>query len=146
VDIGRSAESPSRREPLKYKALDGQIYSELDRLGHVDFFVRSQPILYQHVVRRLAGGGRQGVERERFAIATLELGVEVVPVATKWIFAGWSDNAKQEIEEVMSVLIRSMPSLQCKTGSGIDLEILEAVVARIPPPKGDPWCRCLCAP
>jgi GTP-binding protein LepA len=90
---------------------------------------------------RAAGGGRsQGVEAQTVAncYTALDLGVEVVPVLNKMdLPQADPENAKQEIEEVIGIDATNAIPCSAKTGMGID-EILEAVVARIPPPKGNP--------
>jgi translation elongation factor EF-G len=68
----------------------------------------------------------------------LDLGVTVVPVLNKMdLPQADPDNARQEIEEVIGIDATDAIPCSAKTGMGID-EILEAVVALIPPPKGNP--------
>ncbi len=82
----------------------------------------------------------QGVEAQTVAncYTALELGVEVVPVLNKMDLPNADpDNAKAEIEDVIGIDATDAIACSAKTGMGID-DILEAVVARIPAPKGNP--------
>ena len=127
---------------LKYQALDGQIYNLnlIDTPGHVDFSYEVSRSLSACEGALLVVDASQGVEAQTVAncYTALDLGVEVVPVLNKMdLPQADPENAKQEIEEVIG--IDATDAIQCsaKTGMGID-EILEAVIARIPPPKGNP--------
>jgi GTP-binding protein LepA len=82
----------------------------------------------------------QGVEAQTVAncYTALDLGVEVVPVLNKMdLPQADPENAKTEIEDVIGIDATDAIPCSAKTGMGID-EILEAIVARIPPPKGNP--------
>ena len=127
---------------LKYKALDGQIYNLnlIDTPGHVDFSYEVSRSLSACEGALLVVDASQGVEAQTVAncYTALELGVEVVPVLNKMDLPNADpENAKQEIEEVIGIDATDAIPCSAKTGMGID-EILEAVVARIPPPKGNP--------
>ena len=127
---------------LKYKALDGQIYNLnlIDTPGHVDFSYEVSRSLSACEGALLVVDASQGVEAQTVAncYTALELGVEVVPVLNKMdLPQADPENAKQEIEEVIGIDASDAIPCSAKTGMGID-EILEAVVARIPPPKGNP--------
>ena len=127
---------------LKYKALDGQIYNLnlIDTPGHVDFSYEVSRSLSACEGALLVVDASQGVEAQTVAncYTALELGVEVVPVLNKMdLPQADPENAKQEIEEVIGIDATDAIPCSAKTGMGID-EILEAVVARIPPPKGNP--------
>ena len=127
---------------LKYKALDGQIYNLnlIDTPGHVDFSYEVSRSLSACEGALLVVDASQGVEAQTVAncYTALELGVEVVPVLNKMdLPQADPDNARQEIEEVIGIDATDAIPCSAKTGMGID-EILEAVVARIPPPKGNP--------
>ena len=127
---------------LKYKALDGQIYNLnlIDTPGHVDFSYEVSRSLSACEGALLVVDASQGVEAQTVAncYTALDLGVEVVPVLNKMdLPQADPDNAKQEIEEVIGIDATDAIPCSAKTGMGID-EILEAVVARIPPPKGNP--------
>ena len=127
---------------LKYKALDGQIYNLnlIDTPGHVDFSYEVSRSLSACEGALLVVDASQGVEAQTVAncYTALDLGVEVVPVLNKMdLPQADPENAKQEIEEVIGIDATDAIPCSAKTGMGID-EILEAVVARIPPPKGNP--------
>ena len=82
----------------------------------------------------------QGVEAQTVAncYTALDLGVEVVPVLNKMDLPNADpDNAKSEIEDVIGIDATDAIPCSAKTGMGVD-DILEAVVARIPAPKGNP--------
>ena len=127
---------------LKYKALDGQIYNLnlIDTPGHVDFSYEVSRSLSACEGALLVVDASQGVEAQTVAncYTALDLGVEVVPVLNKMdLPQADPENAKQEIEEVIGIDATNAIPCSAKTGMGID-EILEAVVARIPAPKGNP--------
>ncbi len=127
---------------LQYKALDGQIYNLnlIDTPGHVDFAYEVSRSLSACEGALLVVDASQGVEAQTVAncYTALELGVEVVPVLNKMdLPQADPENAKQEIEEVIGIDASNAIACSAKTGMGID-DILEAVIARIPPPKGNP--------
>ena len=127
---------------LKYKAVDGQIYNLnlIDTPGHVDFSYEVSRSLSACEGALLVVDASQGVEAQTVAncYTALDLGVTVVPVLNKMdLPQADPDNAKQEIEEVIGIDATDAIPCSAKTGMGID-EILEAVVALIPPPKGNP--------
>ncbi len=127
---------------LQYKALDGQIYNLnlIDTPGHVDFSYEVSRSLSACEGALLVVDASQGVEAQTVAncYTALELGVEVVPVLNKMDLPNADpDNAKVEIEDVIGIDATDAIACSAKTGMGVD-EILEAVVARIPPPKGNP--------
>nr|MDP2191957.1 translation elongation factor 4 [Rhodoferax sp.] len=127
---------------LQYKALDGQIYNLnlIDTPGHVDFSYEVSRSLSACEGALLVVDASQGVEAQTVAncYTALELGVEVVPVLNKMDLPNADpDNAKVEIEDVIGIDATHAIPCSAKTGMGID-EILEAVVARIPAPKGNP--------
>ena len=126
---------------LKYKALDGQVYNLnlIDTPGHVDFSYEVSRSLSACEGALLVVDASQGVEAQTVAncYTALELGVEVVPVLNKMDLPNADpDNAKAEIEDVIGIDATNAIPCSAKTGMGID-EILEAVVARMPPPKGN---------
>ena len=127
---------------LKYKALNGEIYNLnlIDTPGHVDFSYEVSRSLSACEGALLVVDASQGVEAQTVAncYTALDLGVEVVPVLNKMdLPQADPENAKQEIEEVIGIDATNAIPCSAKTGMGID-EILEAVIARIPPPKGNP--------
>jgi GTP-binding protein LepA len=127
---------------LKYKALDGQVYNLnlIDTPGHVDFSYEVSRSLSACEGALLVVDASQGVEAQTVAncYTALELGVTVVPVLNKMDLPNADpDNAKQEIEDVIGIDATDAIACSAKTGMGID-EILEAVIARMPPPQGNP--------
>ena len=127
---------------LRYKAKNGEIYhlNLLDTPGHVDFSYEVSRSLSACEGALLVVDASQGVEAQTVAncYTALDLGVEVVPVLNKMDLASADpDNAKTEIEDVIGIDASEAIPCSAKTGMGVD-EILEAVVARIPPPKGNP--------
>ncbi|MFT3803398.1 MAG: translation elongation factor 4 [Burkholderiaceae bacterium] len=127
---------------LRYKALDGQVYNLnlIDTPGHVDFSYEVSRSLSACEGALLVVDASQGVEAQTVAncYTAIDLGVEVLPVLNKMdLPQADPDTAAQEIEEVIGIDATDAIRASAKTGMGID-EILEAVVARVPPPKGDP--------
>ena len=127
---------------LSYKARDGQIYNLnlIDTPGHVDFSYEVSRSLSACEGALLVVDASQGVEAQTVAncYTAIELGVEVVPVLNKIdLPSADPDRVKEEIEDVVGVDATDAVPCSAKTGQGID-DILEAVVAKIPPPAGDP--------
>ena len=127
---------------LKYKAFDGQIYNLnlIDTPGHVDFSYEVSRSLSACEGALLVVDASQGVEAQTVAncYTALELGVEVVPVLNKMDLPNADpDNARAEIEDVIGIDATDAIPCSAKTGMGIE-EILEAIIARIPAPKGNP--------
>ena len=127
---------------LKYKALDGQVYNLnlIDTPGHVDFSYEVSRSLSACEGALLVVDASQGVEAQTVAncYTALELGVEVVPVLNKIDLPNADlENARSEIEDVIGIDATDAIPCSAKTGVGIDA-ILEAVVARIPAPRGNP--------
>ncbi len=127
---------------LQYKAKDGQIYhlNLIDTPGHVDFSYEVSRSLSACEGALLVVDASQGVEAQTVAncYTALDLGVEVVPVLNKMDLPNADpDNARTEVEDVIGIDATDAIPCSAKTGMGIE-EILEAVVARIPPPKGKP--------
>ena len=127
---------------LQYKAQDGQIYNLnlIDTPGHVDFSYEVSRSLSACEGALLVVDASQGVEAQTVAncYTALELGVEVLPVLNKMDLPNADpDNARLEIEDVIGIDATDAIPCSAKTGLGID-EILEAVVAKVPPPRGNP--------
>ncbi len=126
---------------LQYKAKDGQVYNLnlIDTPGHVDFSYEVSRSLSACEGALLVVDASQGVEAQTVAncYTALDLDVEVVPVLNKIdLPAADPDNAKQEIEDVIGVDASNAIPCSAKTGLGIE-DVLEAIVARIPPPRGN---------
>jgi GTP-binding protein LepA len=127
---------------LRYTARDGQVYNLnlIDTPGHVDFSYEVSRSLSACEGALLVVDASQGVEAQTVAncYTALDLGVEVVPVLNKMdLPQADPDNAKFEIEDVIGIDAGAAIPCSAKTGMGID-EILEAIVARIPAPRGNP--------
>jgi GTP-binding protein LepA len=127
---------------LHYKAKDGQIYNLnlIDTPGHVDFSYEVSRSLSACEGALLVVDASQGVEAQTVAncYTALDLGVEVLPVLNKIDLPNADpDNARSEIEDVIGIDATDAIVCSAKTGLGID-DILEAVVAKIPAPKGNP--------
>ncbi|MDD3354119.1 translation elongation factor 4 [Zoogloea sp.] len=127
---------------LSYRARDGQIYNLnlIDTPGHVDFSYEVSRSLAACEGGLLVVDASQGVEAQTVAncYTALDQGVEVVPVLNKMDLPQANpDGAKQEIEDVIGIDASAAIPCSAKTGMGVE-DILEAVIARIPPPKGDP--------
>jgi GTP-binding protein LepA len=127
---------------LQYKAKDGQVYNLnlIDTPGHVDFSYEVSRSLSACEGALLVVDASQGVEAQTVAncYTALDLGVEVLPVLNKIDLPNADpDNARSEIEDVIGIDATDAIVCSAKTGLGID-DILEAIVAKIPAPKGDP--------
>jgi len=127
---------------LRYTARDGQVYNLnlIDTPGHVDFSYEVSRSLSACEGALLVVDASQGVEAQTVAncYTALDLGVEVVPVLNKMdLPQADPDNAKAEIEDVIGIDATDAIPCSAKTGMGID-DILEAVIAKMPPPRGNP--------
>lgn len=127
---------------LQYKAQDGQVYNLnlIDTPGHVDFSYEVSRSLSACEGALLVVDASQGVEAQTVAncYTALDLGVEVVPVLNKMDLPNADpENAKTEIEDVIGIDATDAIPCSAKTGMGID-EILEAIIAKIPAPRGNP--------
>ncbi|HMN94305.1 MAG TPA: translation elongation factor 4 [Hydrogenophaga sp.] len=127
---------------LQYKARDGQVYNLnlIDTPGHVDFSYEVSRSLSACEGALLVVDASQGVEAQTVAncYTALDLGVEVLPVLNKMdLPQADPDNAKQEIEDVIGIDATDAVPCSAKTGMGVE-DILELVVAKVPPPRGNP--------
>ena len=127
---------------LSYKARDGQVYNLnlIDTPGHVDFSYEVSRSLSACEGALLVVDASQGVEAQTVAncYTALELGVEVVPVLNKIDLPSANpDNAIAEIEDVIGIDAHDAVRCSAKTGEGVQ-DVLEAMIARVPSPKGDP--------
>ncbi|MDX9951074.1 MAG: translation elongation factor 4 [Methylophilaceae bacterium] len=126
---------------LQYKARDGQLYqlNLIDTPGHVDFSYEVSRSLSACEGALLVVDASQGVEAQSVAncYTAIDLGVEVVPVLNKIdLPSAEPERVMQEIEDVIGIDASDATRCSAKTGEGVE-DVLEAVVARIPPPKGD---------
>ena len=127
---------------LTYKARDGQVYNLnlIDTPGHVDFSYEVSRSLSACEGALLVVDASQGVEAQTVAncYTALDLGVEVVPVLNKIdLPSADPDNAISEIEEVIGIEASDAVHCSAKTGLGVQ-DVLESLITRVPPPKGDP--------
>ncbi|MEO8542166.1 MAG: translation elongation factor 4 [Burkholderiaceae bacterium] len=127
---------------LRYKAHDGIVYNLnlIDTPGHVDFSYEVSRSLSACEGALLVVDASQGVEAQTVAncYTALDLGVEVLPVLNKMDLPNADpENARSEIEDVIGLDASHAIACSAKSGMGV-AEILEAIVARIPAPRGNP--------
>ena len=127
---------------LEYKARNGNNYllNLIDTPGHVDFSYEVSRSLAACEGALLVVDASQGVEAQTVAncYTAIEQGVEVVPVLNKIdLPAAEPDRVIKEIEDIIGIDAQQALRASAKTGEGVE-DILEAVIARIPAPKGDP--------
>lgn len=126
---------------LTYPARDGNTYvlNLMDTPGHVDFAYEVSRSLAACEGSLLVVDASQGVEAQTLAnvYQAIEAGHEIVPVLNKIdLPAADPDRVKAQIEEVIGLPADDAVLISAKTGLGIG-EVLEALIARLPPPKGD---------
>src|SRR5712671_7617814 len=127
---------------LQYTSRDGKTYNLnlIDTPGHVDFSYEVSRSLAACEGALLVVDASQGVEAQTVAncYTAIEQGVEVVPVLNKIDLPSANpERAIQEIEDVIGIAAQDAIRVSAKTGEGVD-DVLEAVIARIPAPEGDP--------
>jgi len=125
---------------LDYKAQDGEEYvlNLMDTPGHVDFGYEVSRCLAACEGALLVVDASQGVEAQTLAnvYQAIDAGLEIVPVLNKIdLPAAEPDRVKQQIEDVIGLDASEAVPISAKTGLNID-QVLEAVVTRLPPPKG----------
>ncbi|HEY9210286.1 MAG TPA: translation elongation factor 4 [Methylotenera sp.] len=126
---------------LQYKADDGQIYqlNLIDTPGHVDFSYEVSRSLSACEGALLVVDASQGVEAQSVAncYTALDLGVEVTAVLNKIdLPSADPERVIQEIEDVIGIDASDAVRCSAKTGEGVH-DVLEAVIAKVPPPRGD---------
>ena len=126
---------------LAYKAKDGKIYqlNLVDTPGHVDFAYEVSRSLAACEGSLLVVDASQGVEAQTLAnvYQAIEANHEIVPVLNKIdLPAAEPERIRQQIEDVIGIDASDAVLCSAKTGIGID-DVLEALVTRLPPPKGD---------
>ncbi|WP_432720139.1 translation elongation factor 4 [Jeongeupia wiesaeckerbachi] len=127
---------------LQYKARDGKVYNLnlIDTPGHVDFSYEVSRSLSACEGALLVVDASQGVEAQTVAncYTAIELGVEVRPVLNKIdLPAAEPERVAQEIEDIIGIEAADAVRASAKSGIGIE-DILEEVISKIPPPKGNP--------
>ncbi len=126
---------------LDYHALDGQTYqlNFIDTPGHVDFSYEVSRSLAACEGALLVVDAAQGVEAQSVAncYTAIEQGLEVMPVLNKIdLPQAEPERVSAEIEEIIGIDAMNAVTCSAKTGVGIS-EVLERLVATIPPPEGD---------
>ncbi|WP_018986991.1 translation elongation factor 4 [Methylophilus methylotrophus] len=126
---------------LQYKANNGETYflNLIDTPGHVDFSYEVSRSLSACEGALLVVDASQGVEAQSVAncYTAIDLGVEVTPVLNKIDLPSADPmRVSQEIEDVIGVDATDAVRCSAKTGEGVR-DVLEEVVAKVPPPKGD---------
>jgi len=127
---------------LDYKAKDGETYqlNFIDTPGHVDFSYEVSRSLAACEGALLVVDAGQGVEAQTLAncYTALEMDLEVVPVLNKIdLPQAEPERVAAEIEDIVGIEAQDAVRCSAKTGVGID-EVLETIVAQIPPPQGNP--------
>jgi GTP-binding protein LepA len=125
---------------LHYKAKDGNTYrlNLIDTPGHVDFSYEVSRALSACEGALLVVDASQGVEAQTVANTFLAAGhnLTILPVINKIdLPAAQTEFVKEQIETVLAIPASDALLISAKSGQGVD-DVLEAIVARIPPPKG----------
>ena len=127
---------------LSYKAKDNETYqiNLMDTPGHVDFAYEVSRSLAACEGSVLVVDASQGVEAQTLAnvYQAIDNGHEIVPVLNKIdLPAAEPERVKQQIEDVIGIDASEAVLISAKTGLGIN-DVLEAIVTKLPPPKGNP--------
>ncbi len=131
---------------LKYTARDGEVYqlNFIDTPGHVDFSYEVSRSLAACEGALLVVDASQGVEAQSVAncYTAIDMNLEVIPVLNKIdLPAADPDKVKKEIEDIIGLDASEAIEVSAKTGIGID-DLLEQLVAKVPPPQGDEDLPC----
>ncbi len=125
---------------MYYTARDGQEYelNMLDGPGHVDFQYEISRVLAAAEGAVLVVDATQGIEAQTLShiYLALEANLEIIPVLNKIdLPSAQPDVVAEDLEHILGVPASQMLRLSAKTGEGVP-ELLESIVARVPPPKG----------
>jgi len=137
---GITIKAQSVRIPFKAKDGTEYILNLIDTPGHVDFSYEVSRSLAACEGALLVVDATQGVEAQTLANVFLALDndLEIIPVLNKIdLPSADSDRVKQEIEEAIGLDTKDSVAVSAKTGLNVD-QVLEAIVSRLPAPKGDP--------
>ncbi|MGH6738038.1 MAG: translation elongation factor 4, partial [Bradyrhizobium sp.] len=126
---------------LNYTARSGEQYvlNLIDTPGHVDFSYEVTRSLAACEGALLVVDTSQGVEAQTLAnvYQAIDNNLEIVPILNKVdLPAAEPDKVKQQIEDVIGIDASDSVMISAKTGEGVP-DVLEAIVTRLPPPKGD---------
>ena len=126
---------------LDYKAKDGETYilNLIDTPGHVDFAYEVSRSMRAVEGSLLVVDASQGVEAQTLAnvYQAIDANHEIVPVLNKIdLPAAEPARVREQIEDVIGIDASDAVEISAKTGLGIP-DVLEAIVTRLPPPKGD---------
>ncbi|MBD0316418.1 MAG: elongation factor 4 [Nitrospiraceae bacterium] len=127
---------------IRYRAKDGQTYALhlIDTPGHVDFTYEVSRSLAACEGALLLVDATQGVQAQTIANVNLAMAnnLSIIPVINKIDLASADvEGTKQSISEVLQLDATDAMPISAKEGKGVP-EVLEAIIARIPPPSGDP--------